>query len=70
MKQTNNPLVKLFFSILVLLGAQQAGAQYAKSSIVRHMKEVGGWTESTDHRYAYLKEGQSTTGWYRTFLPD
>ncbi len=51
----------MIIASFILFIAEQVNAQMSVSEVKSIMRDRGGWTASSDSRYAYLIEGQSTT---------
>ncbi len=68
MKNVFNTICGLFL-IVLLAAARPASAQHTESD-VKSLMAIDDWTFAGDSRYAYLKEGGSTSWWYRTFRSD
>lgn len=64
MKKTNYFYTFLTIIILVMT-AQVTSAQHYQSDIIEEMNDAG-WTLA-NNRYANLREGSSSSWWYRTF---
>ena len=66
MKKFLNNQFFMIIAAMIFFGVQKVNAQTTLSQVKSIMRDRG-WIATADSRYAYLKEGESTTDWYRIF---